>query len=697
MSLQSVLAHVRKHIAFILIGMIIIPVMAHLGFFLGMNYYCYDLFFRLRGPQAPNKQISLVVIDEKTLEKYGQWPVSRRYYAELLNRLRDARMVGLDILMIEQASDDAALADAVLRHGRVVFPLYIARDGRIVHSSKQFSPQAAGHIHLEQDIDGVVRSVYHTLYHGEQALPSFTSLMYEKITGKPMKRESPHPSHADSSGILQMDRMKIDYYGSHGTFPAFSMVDVIEGKYSTGFFEDRIVLVGVTAEGLEAGVLTPLSQKRNHTSGVETHAHILNDLLEPRRIVSAPQPIVWFLCIFLSFLCFWFIIRWDGWPGVLGWIICIAVAFAAAFFLFAFLRFWFSPVPFAVLHLFIFFLAYVFRLEEAGMQIAEGRNLWEDSFNTIDDPIIVMDAGGIALQMNQAARWMQKENPRLFSLITGKCPGDLLDSADQHHTPPEGLLRKPVLDEVIDMETDRYFTVKTLPRYDFPDRLAGCVQVIEEITAQRKAARERLRLETELMQAQKMESIGTLAGGVAHDFNNILMGIQGYVSLLLFDLNPADERYVKLKKIESQVQSAAHLTRQLLGFARGGQYEVKSTDINELLHESTDVFGRTKKEISISSKYEKPIWPVMVDRGQIQQVLLNMYINSWHAMPDGGDLQLETKNIVLDVEDAAENRVSAGRYVQITVADTGGGMDEHTRKRVFEPFFTTKEQGKGTG
>ncbi|MFO7569316.1 MAG: response regulator, partial [Smithellaceae bacterium] len=474
-------------------------------------------------------------------------------------------------------------------------------------------------------------------------------------------------------------------------------VDVIEGKYSTGFFEDRIVLVGVTAEGLEAGVLTPLSQKRNHTSGVETHAHILNNLLEGRRIVSAPQPIVWFLSILLSFLCFWFLIRWDGWPGVLVWLICIAVVFAAAFLLFAFLRFWFSPVPFAVLHLFMFFLAYVFRLEEAGRQIAEARNLWEDSFNTIDDPIIVMDAGGIALQMNQAARWMQTENPRLFSLITGKCPGDLLDSADQHHPPPDGLLRKPVLDEVIDMETDRYFTVKTLPRYDFPEHLAGCVQVIEEITAQRKAAREKLRMETELMQAQKMESIGTLAGGVAHDFNNILMGIQGYVSLLLFDLNPADERYVKLKKIESQVQSAAHLTRQLLGFARGGQYEVKSTNINELLHESADVFGRTKKEISISLKYEKPIWPVMVDRGQIQQVLLNMYINSWHAMPDGGDLQLETKNVVLDVEEAAPNGVSAGRYVQITVADTGGGMDEHTRKRVFEPFFTTKEQGKGTG
>lgn len=700
MSLTSVLVYVRKHIAFILIGIFTILVMAYLGIFVGMSHYCHDLFFRLRGLQAPDNQIALVVIDEKTLEKYGQWPVPRRYYASLLDRLRDADMVGLDILMIEPSADDANLADAISRHGRVVFPVYIARDARIAHSPTRFSPQGAGHIHLEQDIDGVVRSVYHTLYHGRLALPSFSSVIYERFTGKTMKRESIQRSSdgiSESSGIVQMDRMDINYYGAQGSFPVFSMADVIDGRYDAGLFRDKIILVGVTAEGLQAGVQTPFGQQRNHTSGVETHAHILGNLLDGRAISVAPDMLVWILSIVLSIFCFWFLIRREGWLGVLGWLLCVTVVFAVSFSFFALWQFWFSPVPFAVLLLFMFFPAYIFRLEEAGKLITEAKNLWEDSFNAIDDPIVVTDANGTPLQMNQAARMMENKDARLFSRVTCACPRDHWSQIGSEKQAPGGALREAVRDEMIDTETDRHFSVKTLPRYDCAARLVGCVQIIEEITSQKKAAREKQRLEANLMQAQKMESIGTLAGGVAHDFNNILMGIQGYVSLLMLNLPPEDERLAKLKKIESQVQSAAHLTRQLLGFARGGQHEVKSTNVNDLLAKSVDVFGRTKKEVSINARYEASIWPVMVDRGQVEQVLLNMFINSWHAMPQGGDLNLETKNVVLSDDDVTVHDVPAGRYVQITVADTGAGMDQTTCMRVFEPFFTTKEPGKGTG
>ena len=700
MGFASVLAHVRKHIVVILIGIFTILVMAYFGFFLGMSHYCHDWFFRLRGPQAPEKQIALVVVDEKTLEKYGQWPVPRRHYADLLDRLRGARMVGLDILMIEPSGEDAKLADAISRHGRVVFPVYIAKDARIIHSSTLFSPQGAGHIHLEQDIDGVVRSVYHTLYHGRLALPSFSSVIYERLTGKTMKRETFQRSRDDiseSSGIVQMDRMVINYYGPQGSFPRFSMVDVVEGRYDASYFEGKIVLVGVTAEGLEAGILTPFSQLRNHTSGVETHAHILGNLLDGRQIAAVPDAPVWILSIVLSVLCFWILIRRDGRLGMLAWLLCVFVVFAITFSLFALRQVWFSPIPFAVLLLLMFFLSYIFRLEEAGKLITEAKNLWEDSFNTIDDPIVVMDANGMPLQMNQAAHRMQNEDSRLFLLVTGKGTQDIMRSVQSDDPSPTAAVREPVRDEMIDTESGRQFSVKTLPRYDVAARLVGCVQVIADITTQKKAAREKQRLEAELMQAQKMESVGTLAGGVAHDFNNILMGIQGYVSLLMFDLHPEDGRFAKLKKIESQVQSAAHLTRQLLGFARGGQYEVKSTNLNDLVASSVDVFGRTKKEVSISVRYEENIWPVMADRGQVGQVLLNMFINSWHAMPQGGDLNLETKNVVLSGDDLNGKDLPAGRYVKITVADTGAGMDETTRKRLFEPFFTTKEPGKGTG
>jgi len=208
---------------------------------------------------------------------------------------------------------------------------------------------------------------------------------------------------------------------------------------------------------------------------------------------------------------------------------------------------------------------------------------------------------------------------------------------------------------------------------------------------------EQTKLESQLLQAHKMEAIGTLAGGIAHDFNNLLMGIQGYTSLMLHDLESTHPHYEKLRGIEKQVKSGTDLTRQILGFARGGKYEVKATDINEIVRKTTDMFGRTRKEISIHRKYASDLWPTEVDRGQIEQVLLNLYVNAWQAMPAGGDLYLETLNVILDEDFVRPFSVRFGRYVKVSVTDTGVGMDEKTRGRVFEPFFTTKEMGRGTG
>jgi PAS domain S-box-containing protein len=204
-------------------------------------------------------------------------------------------------------------------------------------------------------------------------------------------------------------------------------------------------------------------------------------------------------------------------------------------------------------------------------------------------------------------------------------------------------------------------------------------------------------MEAELIQAQKMEAIGTLAGGIAHDFNNLLMGVIGYTSLILLDRNEADPDYEKLKNIEKLVQSGADLTKQLLGFARGGKYEVKPTDLNDLIQKSSEMFGRTRQEITIHRKYEKDLHPADVDRGQIEQVLLNLYVNAWQAMPGGGDLYLETKNVILDAAHTKLHLLVPGPYVKISVTDTGTGMDQATQQRIFEPFFTTKEMGRGTG
>lgn len=207
---------------------------------------------------------------------------------------------------------------------------------------------------------------------------------------------------------------------------------------------------------------------------------------------------------------------------------------------------------------------------------------------------------------------------------------------------------------------------------------------------------ERKMLEAQLLHKKKMEAIGTLAAGIAHDFNNILMVIQGYISLMLINMNELDATFEKLISIQSMVESGADLTGKLLGFARDGQYEVKPTDLNDLISKTVNLFGRTKKEIHIHQKYESKLWPAEVDRAQMEQVLLNLYVNSWQAMPQGGEIYVQSENFPLAF--AAENTcLPAGDYVKITIADNGTGMDEETRQRIFEPFFSTKDRGRGIG
>jgi two-component system cell cycle sensor histidine kinase/response regulator CckA len=236
----------------------------------------------------------------------------------------------------------------------------------------------------------------------------------------------------------------------------------------------------------------------------------------------------------------------------------------------------------------------------------------------------------------------------------------------------------------------RLFSISAAPNLDAGGNVIGIVGIFKDITEQR-------RLEDELAQAQKMKAIGTLAGGIAHDFNNLLMGIQGHASLMFLDADSDHPHYEHLKGIEDIVESGAGLTKQLLGFARGGKYEVKPTSLNELMDKTAHMFGRTRKEIALHTTYQKDVWPSEVDRGQIEQVLLNLYVNAWHAMDGGGDLYLQTENVILDEKHGSPLGVVPGNYVKISVKDTGAGIDEEIKRRIFEPFFTTKEMGRGTG
>jgi PAS domain S-box-containing protein len=205
------------------------------------------------------------------------------------------------------------------------------------------------------------------------------------------------------------------------------------------------------------------------------------------------------------------------------------------------------------------------------------------------------------------------------------------------------------------------------------------------------------KLEAQLQYAHKMEAVGTLAGGVAHDFNNLLMGIQGNVSLMLMEVDGSHAYYERLKSIEKQIQSGAKLTSHLLGYARKGKYEVAPISLNYLVEETSHTFGRMKKEITVKRDLGKKLFAIEADAGQIEQVLLNLYVNAADAMPGGGTLTLTTRNVThKDMKDKLYEP-KAGKYVLLTVTDTGTGMYKRTMERIFDPFFTTKEMGRGTG
>ncbi len=239
--------------------------------------------------------------------------------------------------------------------------------------------------------------------------------------------------------------------------------------------------------------------------------------------------------------------------------------------------------------------------------------------------------------------------------------------------------------------------ILSLSPVDPGDPSAGVCATIQDITEHKRTEEERRKLKAHLDRAQKLESIGTLAGGIAHDFNNLLMGIQGNASIMMLHFDPSSPHYERLTRIEEQVRSGADLTRQLLGFAQGGRYELVPTDMNDIVEKTALMFGRTKKELTIYKRYGRDLWTVEVDRTQMEQVFMNLFVNAWQAMPGGGGMFLETENILLDDEKALPLTLSPGKYVRIAVSDRGTGMDAKTRERIFDPFFTTKEMGRGTG
>lgn len=222
---------------------------------------------------------------------------------------------------------------------------------------------------------------------------------------------------------------------------------------------------------------------------------------------------------------------------------------------------------------------------------------------------------------------------------------------------------------------------------------------LHQLSERERAELQLRKAEEQLRQSQKMEAIGRLAGSVAHDFNNLLSVILSYSALLLKDLKPVDPIRNDIESIRKAGEKAANLTRQLLAFSRQQVLAPRLIGLNEVVHEAEKMLGRLLGEdIELVTHYAPELSKARVDPGQIDQVVLNLVLNARDAMPNGGKLSIETKNVVLDASYTTEHfGVTPGPHVMLAISDTGTGMDKATQARIFEPFFTTKELGKGTG
>jgi PAS domain S-box-containing protein len=247
---------------------------------------------------------------------------------------------------------------------------------------------------------------------------------------------------------------------------------------------------------------------------------------------------------------------------------------------------------------------------------------------------------------------------------------------------------------------DFFYVEQTItPVMDAFGEISHFVSVNKEVTERKQAEEEKARLEEELRQAQKMEIIGQLAGGIAHDFNNVITIIQLFVESALMTVSKDDPLFRDLNEIKKAASRAAALTRQLLMFSRRHPVNMQTLDFNQIIQTLNGMLKSLVGEtISLLNELEPNLWEIEGDQGSLEQVVMNLVVNARDAMPQGGQITIKTENVLVGEEySRIHSYARAGRFVCLSVKDTGIGIEKESIRRIFEPFFTTKGAGKGTG
>jgi PAS domain S-box-containing protein len=703
-----------------------------------------DLLAGWAGPGTQSDQVVVVEIGEKSLEQFGRWPWPRALIGKLTRSILDqgAAVVALDMMFPqEDRGNDGLLAAAIAGQPVVagyalrfaggegslpcpVRPLPLAIVGpnqsaetAVLHATGAVCSVPAithaaadnGFLNAGPDRDGVMRHVPLLIKSGGRYYPSLALAavdLYRPVSALQLvaRRRDVSRLRLDSRLIpLETESsLRLRFRGPRRHLPYVSAADVFSGHAPAGLLRGKIAVVGGSAAGIRSPVVTPVDPL---FPDVEIQATAIDNLLQGDVFHRPADGLLWELALALlagtasTLLLAWLRSPWAALAtvGLAGavWVCCAWISSNGTLI---------SPLPAtAALACTLPLLTLIINSEEkkkaeqttkelalAALQslevLRDSESRYQRLVENVNDAIIMDDCDGRLLFAN-----------RRFRDLFGLHQADIRGVALEQYVAPEWC------DQVRDRHMRRMQGETVPDRFEFEGIrsdgtriwIEALVTPVEEdgrIIGSQAALRdttERKRMEERYLQAQKMESVGRLAGGVAHDFNNLLTVINGYSSLLLGTLGPGEQHRAELEEIQRAGEQAAELTQKLLAFSRKQLVKPRPVDLNILVAEAEKMFEHViGEDIELVTHLNPDLGQVIADPGQIHQVLMNLVVNARDAMPEGGSVTVETKNVDSD---------GILPYVYLGVSDTGTGMSDEVKRHLFEPFFTTKPQGKGTG
>ncbi len=707
----------RLSILAILLGLLLLA--EHAGLFSGIDNYFYDLSFRFRGESKPSDRIVIVAVDETCLKTHGRWPLSRAHYARLIDRLTLSDVIAFDIILSEPTGEDILLSDAIGRHGRVVLPVLINSALAVEGPAQSLGSPKIGHIHIESGIDGIVREIYHTLYYRNLLLPSLSSVVYETVSGATFQRRHYPRDVLSAGGIVQSDRMIINYAGGPGAFQRLSLADVLGGKYPESFFRNKIVLVGVTAEGLSDRTMIPFSQQRRGIAGVEVQANILDNLLAGNAITIPPLWMRWTAAVILALLLFFVFSRVSEKRGLLiaaGLLVGIATL---TFILFYRLHIWSKPALYTLATAGIFVLTYTFRFDDAierldkayenilphlrwkgpaaGKTVLHGVSgiftpngiqskmavLTEVTNQLIfekelADRAILSNVQGVALFGPDGKNIILNEHARMFC-EDNSVPAETAELFARGIAPysmEEGDISK-ALSSAREGAADMSFILSLpLPAKKFYKVDASPLQAGND--------RYLLVVLSDITKLKELEILkGQMISVVSHELRTPMTSVQGFSELLILGLEGKMKDYAVIiheeaKRLTKFINAFLDITRMEDGKLPINRVPVSIPDLVREAATSVSPLAR-QRGVPVTVDCPEKTNTIMIDRDLTKQCVINLAENALKYSKPG-------KDVIIRVRDEDKS-------LRIDVIDHGCGISQEDIGRVFEKFYRVRNEG----